>query len=487
MTSGTTPRLLLHSVTKTASTILVAVFVSALGASDAAPDDAARLRVDDATRAEGDTNVTLTFGVTLEHPFSLSRFGVTWTMDAEPAHGLFANGDPWVVGPVNVIGITPASQKIGDRTINGSMLNPDPNDNLKQGFDNGLWGIYEPPGAGYLDAYNVALGISAEHPLTITTGSLVSSISRDEFQVRPQLELAAVLTVLSEAPPADGFRPPYCGTDKSVIFRKSQLDFSKLARLPIVSSTPSLAETEAHFEYLWLDHVPNWLEERLSHARMPGYGRDKAGWYGVGTLLANQDFSDEEKETLVVRLVQIGIDYYGTTRLRDDIWINNGGHASGRLWPILFAGILLGDTGMQSIRDDPALWFGEIDQTFYVSQAEVDMTHSTAWAPNETNGPAIPYEVADIGLPEWGIEHRNRPEHDNKAWTAYYRTSDTGKAWSGQALSSHIMGCSGLWQHPVFFEYVDRYVATETSWGNQFYGGADGYTAVMWNTYRGDY
>ena len=35
---------------------------------------------------------------------TLSQFGVTWTFDKEYEVGQFANGDPWVVGPVALLG-----------------------------------------------------------------------------------------------------------------------------------------------------------------------------------------------------------------------------------------------------------------------------------------------------------------------------------------------------------------------------------------------
>ena len=37
---------------------------------------------------------------------SVSQFGITWTFSADCQTGQYANGDYWVVGPVNIITIT---------------------------------------------------------------------------------------------------------------------------------------------------------------------------------------------------------------------------------------------------------------------------------------------------------------------------------------------------------------------------------------------
>ena len=38
---------------------------------------------------------------------SVSRHGITWTFDRDRVTGQYANGDPWVVGPVVITAISP--------------------------------------------------------------------------------------------------------------------------------------------------------------------------------------------------------------------------------------------------------------------------------------------------------------------------------------------------------------------------------------------
>ncbi|HEC04213.1 MAG TPA: hypothetical protein ENI81_11825, partial [Phycisphaerales bacterium] len=72
----------------------------------------------------------------------VSQFGITWTFDRDYVVGQFANGDYWVVGPVTIVGINPASVESAGRWINGSMINPSPRFVRKQGYDSAMYGRY---------------------------------------------------------------------------------------------------------------------------------------------------------------------------------------------------------------------------------------------------------------------------------------------------------------------------------------------------------
>jgi hypothetical protein len=125
--------------------------------------------------------------------------------------------------------------------------------------------------------------------------------------------------------------------------------------------------------------------------------------------------------------------------------------------------------------------FGEDDQTFYVTQADVEITHGSQWNPDRRDAQKIPYEQEDIGLPEWGIEHADDPENSNKYWnTAYRQVSSPG--WGGFVLAAHIMGAKGLWNHDALFDYKDRYMQVEADWKQ-----TSRFVLSMWDVYRDDY
>jgi len=243
-----------------------------------------------------------------------TQWGITWTFDQNYTIGRFANGDYWVVGPVTIIAIDPPSTKdlTTGRTINGSMLNITPQKDAKQGFDS--------VAPGYDSSYNVArpngndLGVS--NLLVIQPNhSLVSSIS---VAGGGQIQDAAVLTILGSAPPASSFRPSWAGTDKTIKHNVSDLDYSGLSSLTPVASTPRLKQlagdkqsdsVERMFERLWIDFQFSLGNTHPSN-NMPAYGANMAQQMGDAALVLNLNYSNSEKQTLMIRLVRLGIDFY---------------------------------------------------------------------------------------------------------------------------------------------------------------------------------
>jgi len=447
----------------------------------------------------------------------VTQFGITWTFDRDYTVGQFANGDYWVVGPVTIIGINPPSIETHGRIMNGSMVNPSPKMGRVQGYDNAMYAQYIRPG-DYDPSLNVArpngLDLSESNPLILQAhSSLVSTISLQEPGHRPQSQTAAILTVLDIPVTESSLRPPYCGSDKTVRFNKDQLNYSLLVSLKPVSDAPSLITVGGYFERPWLGHIPGWLgyyQHPLDN--MPWYGREMATQVGEGALMLHLNFTRRQKETLLIRYVQLGIDFYGIVQDGGSSnWVNNGGIASGRKWPILFAGLVLNDPNMTNIGqgsgdylysdghgpgNEPAdyIHFGEDDQTFYVAQADVDITHSPQWKPDPRDTQRIPYNCEDIGLVEWGIRHATAPEDSNKYWGTAYRLGTTANSWAGFALAAHIMqecaSAKTLWNHDAVFDYMDRYmqaqravVGTDIDSQRQW----SDFLGTMWDTYRAQY
>jgi PKD repeat protein len=431
----------------------------------------------------------------------LESFTITWTFDTAYPVGQFATGDFWVVGPVRLIGIDPPSVKDATgRVSNGSMLNPPAGSYIPQGFDSAMANNpYDP-------ALNVAFGVSAAHPLEMAAGSsLVSSVSIATPGNLPQLDRAAILTVL-EAPAAPGsFRPPYCITDKTIRFNKSALNYSLLQKLAPVAGTPALSTVEAQFAAPWIEHTGGWVARYLRPKQnMPDYGREMHTAIGTAALMLHLNFTNEQKEKLLVEFVQLGIDLYATaTHGGERNWVGEGGQAGGRKWPILFAGLMLNDAAMKAIGAKSGdylyqngygpgnippdyICFGEDDQTFYVAQLDVDVTHSPDWNPDYRDAQRIPYEAADIGLPEWGIGHVRYPGTSNKWLPTEYRAV-AGPPFHGTALAALLTaGGKALWNHNAYFDYTDRYMAF-TAPGGEFAGwwrSMSAFTANMWDTYR---
>nr|WP_165492049.1 cell wall-binding repeat-containing protein [Egibacter rhizosphaerae] len=401
-----------------------------------------------------------------ESASEVSRHGITWTFDDEYPVGRYANGDYWVQGPVDIVDIDPASQNSsGGRTINGSMINPSPEDGSSTGYG-------QTRDTGYDPSLNVADGVSTSDPLTVEPdSSLVSAISVDEDDARPGLESAAVLTVVDQPPPEDSFRPAYSSDDTTATHTTNDLDYDLLPDLDPVDGAPDPTDLASDFERVWLDHVPGW-NGRAIHptTNMPGYGRDMASKLGQGSLALMLDHPTEQKHDLLVNYVQIGIDFHGIVdNGGEENWVPNGGHAQGRKWPILFAGHLLDDPTMATIGDRDDVYFGEDAQTFHVTQEDVDR--------------GVGYTSDDIGMPEWGIRHATDPSRDTPDWNRSYRQCCTANSWAGHVLSARLMNLQDAWNHDPLFDYTDRFIDTQEPGDHERFWDRP-FTENMWDTYR---
>ena len=217
---------------------------------------------------------------------------------------------------------------------------------------------------------------------------------------------------------------------------------------------------------------------------MPDYGRDIASLYNEAALMCNTDLPLGEKQMLAIPLVQIGIDFWGNVQ-GGAFWEGVGGHGSGRKFPILFAGALLGDSQMLAIgTTHPSerqldgsytAQFGEDCQTFYVEQTDV----------NEVNWGFGGYGSTHLGMPEFGFSHVHYPDNDDVAWASNsYRLCCTANAWIGAVLGSHIMGLVDEWNHPALFDYTDRYNSIQLSgWTRSW----SPWVGRMWDLHRQNY
>jgi hypothetical protein len=414
----------------------------------------------------------------------VSQHGITWRFAAPRPVGKFCNGDWWVLAPVDIVEITPHSVVQNGRTMHGSMLDPMPI--REQGYDSTLFGQFAT--SYWRPALNVAMDVSASQPLRLgSASSLVSTISNETAHPNgsiSELRTAAVLTVLDQEPPFDAFRPGYVGTDKTIRHRESDLDYGAVAALPIPAGTPPITEIEPWFERIWLDHMPSWVSRHMHPAEnMKDYSRDFAAHTGHAALQLNLDRPLAEKRTLMVRLTQLGIDNWANVS-NGCVWAPTGGQCSGRKFPIVFAGAVLGDPAMAGVGSSHQTvflgpnhgsnfyCFGEDGQVFYVQQT----------GPNEFNHGYGGYSLSDVGMPEWGNSHAFDISNDHRDWgTDPYRRCCTANAWLGYGLAMRVMNLQASWNQPAFFDYLDRYVTQESSGWTMAW---DPWQATMWNLYR---
>ena len=384
----------------------------------------------------------------------VSHQGVTWTFSSDRPTGQFANGEPWVVGPVTVTSISPNPSQSVTGVQNGSMKNPIAG--ARQGFENNA--ITNIPEVTYDPSLNVALQL----PLTLAgNDSLVSSITMPANAYPNYIDTICVLTVLTSAPPEGSFRPGFYGSNHAVRFNKSQINYGVLKNLGAVAGAPTKAQIEAKLPPLpwfeWHKHQAAGLYNAWRNiaagnggdGKPSTYGREIAYKWGDVALWLQLANSQADKEKAMIQTIQCGIDIHSYATNGGGFY-HDGGHKCGRKFPVFLAAVALNDPTLLQFVANPDV-FQEDMNTFFVTQADINRSR---------NDPAAAYTSSQFGMPEWGIRHRWEPERDDSRWPAppgvYYRHV-VWPAMAGAVLAADLMGRKDAWGHPAIFAYNDRY------------------------------
>ncbi len=458
----------------------------------------------------------------MEHRKSVSQYGITWTFEEAVPVGRFVNGDYYVVGPVAVVGIDP-KPLVGDAVPeseldergeaetpvrNGSMLNPPAAQRVA--YDSGIrnWFRFElldvppinmEPGDSLVSTTSLKQGERVDYPYH--PGS-----ARGRGDNSP-VKTAAVLTCMAEPQPADAFRPAFCDTENHVYLSRN-LQRELLYNLPrppegiVLSSGPSDLDFWVRvFQRPWVNTGFFGFDQPM--ANMPQYGQWVGQAQSVGGLMLMLDYPPEQKENLLVNMVQVGIDYWGAVKNGHPGWEGWGGHASGRKFPIVLAGILLGDEEMASPTSSfPDVNFGEDNQTM----------HGEGWTGAKAlfAGHSGIHADGSIPRPKWGpYEHLHPSEWDKNGMRNFqsdaYRRANTSSSWVGQALVMRMLRAEDEWNHDAFFDYVDRWMTEDDSehrkiisehfpraqlgkghWWNKQGNAWEPFAKTMWDRYRND-
>jgi len=287
------------------------------------------------------TNDDGTANIATSAQSSVTQYGITWTFNTTYQVGQFVNGDYFVINPgagvvVNSVSPTPITGR------HGSMRNPAVPSS--QGFDDRSY------------AYNASLRVA--FPVTLATNDvLISTISQlddgpqwdganDDSKVN--LATAAILTVLSSSPPVGTFRPSYADPSKT-LYNASSINTAVLPRLsttgmPNPNSSGfanALERNKRAIERPWLMFGSNFNSRGIHPAlNMDGYHREVSEVLSeLYTYLASDKTIDE---TLLIRVVQLGIDFYH---------VGTRGNADSSFWvpPILIAGKLINNSNMLNL------------------------------------------------------------------------------------------------------------------------------------------
>lgn len=441
---------------------------------------------------------------------SVTKDAIRWEFDDDYVTGQFITGDWYVVAPYGMQ-VTSISTS-GTDTLGGSMKNPAPNN--QQGYDP----IHQYTNyANYDSSLNVGLSL----PVSLSGGDklVTTTLYSYYLQIHPDdgaysqtgIEQAAILTVLSSAPASGSFRPGLCDTS-NVIYNESDIDWTLLKNLAPVSGAPTLAYLENKFARPWIDHFKGWPGRDIHpHYNMQDYGGKLVGDTGRAALTVNCNYTQAEKEPIVIGLIQNGLDFYSNIK-RDNSFYNSApAQIVGRKFSVMFAGNMLDIAEIKAIwtktgsylhtnwgyYPSDAWLFSEDVTTEYVRSDDVTATEDGAdkYISSEYN-----YTTAMIGMPEWFHQKYSQRGEGTPGWTTDPYRHIYG-AVLGDVLATKIMGWSTQWNNQAWFDYWDRWFAI--NYGNAdpdgyvvplegppsvnlSYGGT-GWAHSMWNEYADGY
>lgn len=408
---------------------------------------------------------------------SISYYGVTIHFSEFHSVGKFANGEPWVVGPVTVTGIDKPSLPINSPRTGGAMINPIPGG--AQGFASSLVSTDAIP---HVHGYKASLDVSLKYPFVVKAGDslIVSRASETEPNSPNLVEVIIGLIVFDRAPPEGSFRPSLYGTDHKVRFNVSDIDWSVLQNLPPVPLTPTqeYIEADARLPALpWWEWGSNWDSTSTRPMANCGagdgggfrsnYGREVAAKWGNVALWLNTKNTQAVKRKTMIQTIQAGIDLHSYFD-QGGVLYGSGGHQVGRKFLAILAAAALKDTRFIEHASNPTLLVEDVT-TFFVQQSDVGRAVQ--------GGAAAMYTQADVGMAEWGITHLWDPSKDDRRWRdgVPYRFAQWPNM-NGHVLATDLMGLRGLWNHPAVFAYSERFEKAEPH--------AESFLGQMWNAYK---
>lgn len=429
---------------------------------------------------------------------SLEHNGVVWHFDKAVEAGTFANGDPWVKGPVTIVGIAPDAEvqvhDLGAGICNGGYTDRDCNARCEADHPGtsalcsesrapnargnclcllGRHGWQVNPAAGRVtSAFDSRVGHQAfDHrlipslPYSAQPGeSMIKGTSRVEVLAdpRPSVLTASVLTVLGESPPEGGagvLRPPYVGTEKP-LYRVEQLRLDLLPSLALLPDMPTHEQVANHVKYVQLEHISGHAgtiirPENHLHYYAPANGGRRAE-------VALRLFFDEPLEVRLptaIHFVQAGIDMLHALK-NGQTWGPGGGEYPGMKLIMLMSAVLLGETQMVELvrnfesYEDESVSYGQDGQALWGHLNAYNDQEKAYWS-----------DVVNNMIP--GKSASRKTNRDPYGYIDGGMVPGTGyqiccsiQSFKGTSLVMQLMPVlKQYWDIPALHDYVDRMVS----------------------------
>jgi hypothetical protein len=285
----------------------------------------------------------------------VTQNAITWTFDTSYKCGQYANGDYWVVDPGSGVTITSTSHV----TVTGVAAGENHDINPRFGAQS-----YDSRVPLYTSAVTM--------PKTLYAGDCIVTVTNYTTPYDPgsgttNLYSGAVLNVVDTVQSSDKFRPPYCrptrvstSASDPLIYSFNSITSGMWSLLPGksqsgVPNVPSVSSLVTMMQNIWLDHLGTSAGGQIHpYTSLKAYGAYHSSDISTIATALSLAYSSADLKTISKYLVQIGIDYYGCV-LDGGVWYATGGNNDGRMFPLVFAGVMLNDSSMKTFdRWDPS-------------------------------------------------------------------------------------------------------------------------------------
>lgn len=410
---------------------------------------------------------------------SFEQNGVTFTADGPRPAGQYFNGEHWVLGPVTINTVAPASATRSgtatggaaytNETFDGLMVDPGRGNNGWSTTAQGYTSVNAATAAGaatLLQAYSAGSnkdpGISGA--LTISApASLVKlkMLATPPANFRDGLSTdMAILTVVDAIPPANAFRPQPSDSDKASYFTTDDVDLSFLPNVAAPGGMPSYATLLASIQKSYQTSLTHSLAVRqLAPANhQQTYGRDIALVLArVLVALCTDAYTAEQKRTLANHMVQHGLDILGRVMSGGNYGVL-AGWGGGMHWvkaTAIFAAHALRNAAnsakatalIDRVKWQDFTWCVE-DQMFFT----VDRVRIETPVVVRSGIARLNYEDYMEGAPRWHPGPLTQ-QADSSAWNQDYRTNVYGGTLAG-VLALRMMGIQ-QYLKPELLDYID--------------------------------
>lgn len=423
---------------------------------------------------------------------AISHDGVTFTLASDRPAGQYANGDWWVLGPVTITSITPASTIINGqrsdgsnytgRAIHGAMVNPGnrsfavgglvannagspvqltpggtPQAFIPQGFD-ALTGsiVYS---ATYNASFNVDPGRTGT-PLQVTTGSVVKCLSETIPANTSALGRSApvrfvVLTVVDQIPVPGSIRPGMSRASKTSLVNVADFDLSVFQNLAPIAGAPSYEQALEYVSGTFNTFQPDSINSANMMPRIhPDYGREVGNRIHAALLALHlSSFSSHQKRVLLTHLATF-VDDIVSRAEEGGLGFGSGGGNQWKKPALAIAAAMLKAKA-------PASWLEYCDAALRPMSWGEDAHHSIITeldlaTPRLTadGRPRTPFTFMALGSAEWGNWSAINRTDAGMNMDLFYRDIMTGAFFPGLQAVELTEGAVALWNNPKVFLYA---------------------------------